>query len=290
MMLPDRNAPSAVPNNPNRTPVLPSLQLTDRDRSLITEIFLHRALTRRHVIELAFFSSVSRANARLSALVQHGLLLRIPPPVCAGSGMAIYTAGPQSVPLIAAELNMLPSDVRRNLCQDARPRLLEHCLLIADIRCAFQRACTARGYDMEWYAELETRHAYTISSPIRSEHHVFRPDGCAQITNPARSTEPVLFFLEADRANTSLKRWQEKLRSYRQYEKSGLCSKRYRVSKFDIAIVTTVPAVADRLLAIATADGYTNVYFTTCARLEAEGPFADIWSAPHSVNIPLGVS
>src|SRR5207244_3591664 len=69
--------------------------LTERDRRIADLVYRYRLLSRDQLMKLAPFGSLTRANTRLAALVQAGLLSRKVVPVYPGKGgaQALYFLG-----------------------------------------------------------------------------------------------------------------------------------------------------------------------------------------------------
>lgn len=72
--------------------------LTPRDETLLTDLFLNRAMSRTQVEEM-HFGSVARANARLRQLFDHGYVLRRYRDDCPYGSQAVYSIAAKAVPL-----------------------------------------------------------------------------------------------------------------------------------------------------------------------------------------------
>ena len=258
------------------------LHLMPRDRELACAVFLHRCLSSSHLVGLGFFASKVSANRRARILFDHRILRRYLLPIAPYTADAVYGIGAEGVGICSGELGLPESDIRGHSRSDIGRALLEHSLAVADIRVAFRSACLSRGWDMEWRAELECRHAYALRLADGWHKRVLRPDGFARLRTDG-SDRTLSVFFEADMASEAEHQLTEKYARYQEYARAGLFESRYGTSEpFRVAVVTTTDARASRLIALAHREGHGNVLATTFRALAERGPLQAIWKEPGS--------
>jgi len=253
------------------------LQLQRRDIRLIAEIFLNRAMRRSQIIDLGFFGSVGRANARLLRLTRAGLLRRVRLPIETNGQQFVYRAGTGAARILAEDLQTDEAAVLRRLGQIS-PLCLAHTLRIVDVRLAIQRAVTARGLTIaKWLPELLCRHEYetrTGSGAWRAQ--VLKPDAYVEISAGGRSWP---HFVEVDLGHVSASRFVEKLQGYGRYLSSGIFEESYGASAFDVLVVTTGEGRGEHLGRL---DGVSpgsapRLWVTTFSALGKLGVGGPIW-------------
>jgi hypothetical protein len=220
------------------------LNLTGRDRELLVDLYLHRALSRRH-LQALYFSSVPRCNQRLRQLFDAGLVRRHFPADQAYGAEAVYSAGPTAVPVVAAGTGWTEETVRARLERDP-PSALGHALATADIRLAFAAAASTPPGDVRpveverWVPELLCRHEYEARPAGGGpwEAHVFGPDAFVRLTVGSGPTYRD-FFIETDLGNTNARAFREKVSAYARYLDTGLFAETYGTGGFEVLTVTT---------------------------------------------------
>ena len=219
----------------SREPQRKRLVIGERDIEMLTDLYHHRAMSRRQVQDL-YFTSVARCNFRLRQLYDHGFLSRHYPPVAPYGAEAIYSVGAAGVRVLAAETGAEPADIRRQ----CRPSTyLEHTLRVVDFYLAARRAT----HDNEqvkielWLPEIPCRHEYRIRQKGDTgwSTEVFKPDGFLRLQGRERHD----FFLEMDLGHTSSRQFVWKLDSYARYVESGMFAQRFGSETFTTLVVTT---------------------------------------------------
>src|SRR5436190_16367037 len=109
-----------------------SVGFTSRDEAIVREINRFGVMTRDQLIRLRFFSSKTRAKARLKRLVDAGYLDRRQQSLAVGGPRFVYMPG---------HLAVDARDVRKRLTELSDP-FLAHELGLVDIRIAFERHTT----------------------------------------------------------------------------------------------------------------------------------------------------
>lgn len=224
--------------------------LTERDREILSGVFLHRAM-RRDQIEALYFGSTPRANARLRLLFDHGLLMRSFPPEAPFGAQAVYTIALAAVPAVAAHLEWDEAEVRATTRKSPTPRFLEHTLAIVEFYLALRRDVAATpGLALEkWLPEILCRQEYEARRGSTGAwcKEVFRPDAFARLRVGERVRD---VFLEIDLGHTSRPEWERKLASYAEVLQSGLFEETYRSEAFSLLVVTTGPRRAQHLASL----------------------------------------
>src|SRR2546423_6568605 len=124
-----------------------------RDISLLCDLYGHGVLNRDQIIALGFFTSVSRANARLKRLSQQSLVIRWHDDLHPGS-QSFYLPTQSAAPLIARKLGADPQLLRDTIRHGVSPMTLRHAWESANVRIAFQRVL----HDIHWLPERRCRH------------------------------------------------------------------------------------------------------------------------------------
>lgn len=189
------------------------MRLTERDVKLIKDIALSHLLSRDQVIQLGYFSSVTRANTRLRELATINLVRQLSTPFF---GQCLYSAGRNASEIVGARIGAI---IEKRL---ASPRFVQHALNVTNVRIALQRrgAC-------EWRFEQQVSHTFK-----HDRTYEVRPDGLV-----LTSTIPIL--VEADLGHVTPTKFVSKLRAYRAFVHSGACEKVYHAPTFRLLTVTT---------------------------------------------------
>ena len=177
-----------------------SAHLTDRDRSLVRLVAVHRVLTTEQFAALGF-GNITTARHRLSVLVRLGLLRRFRPHPPIGSAPWHYVLGPVGAAMLGVEdreeKRWLPH-VRadRQLSLERSPRLSHmtgrNWFFVAVVRHARQHGGELR----EWLNEADTAARYKNTAINRDDQaRLPRPDGAGTW---AEDGKEVLFLLEYD--------------------------------------------------------------------------------------------
>lgn len=192
--------------------------LTPRDLYLFDVLEAHRVLTAGQVTAL-LFPSLDRAQRRLLALTQRGVLTRFRGYVRPGSQPWRYTLGYPGVELLAAaHARRPPSRTAHDLSLTrlARSRQLDHLLGVNGFFTDLAgHAATQPGAQlMTWYSESTT---YAVLSERLQIH--LRPDGYGRWHD---TSGDVGFLLEHDTGSEPLHRLLDKLNGYDEHHHLGL--------------------------------------------------------------------
>ena len=271
--------------------------LTERDETLLTDLFTHGLMDRGQIQEL-YFSSVPRCNARLRQLFDHGYVTRAFAPNAPYGAQGQYRAGRAAARVIAARLDLDAGEVR-TICRTGAdaPQYIEHTLAIVDFYLALRRATGATAESAAvaapavaapavsvsietWLPEMLCRHEYKVRDA--SGHwgaQVFKPDAFVRLEVQGQFWS---YFVEIDRGHTSSGKFAEKLALHQRYGESGLFREMYgpESGAFRTLVVTTGERRREHLQAIVEKAGSDLFWMTTFHSLEDEGALAPIWRVP----------
>ena len=235
------------------------MQLTNRDRRIISLVWAYRYLTRLQMQKLLFsrradgkeHSQKNIVTRRLMLLYQNGYLDRIHSPIAPhlGSSPIVYCLARKGARFLAMEKDIevveLPWQRRQ---RDRALLFLQHNLAINDFRIAVTLAADREGHEIpEWLDErsLSEHQVKAVLRDIAQEvgrRGAIVPDAYFTLSVGARRAS---FFLEVDRGHTEGRRIREKVRIYRQYYDRGLHEQHFDFKRFRVVTVTT----SDRRLA-----------------------------------------
>lgn len=250
------------------------LVLQERDRHLLAEIGIMRVVDRDAARHVAPFGSVSRANARLLALLRAGLLRRFFVGTACGGRKALYLLSSSGARLVSAK-STGPRRGRDELV--VADTFLAHQSAVNDLYCQFKYgAGAAHG--------IAFRRWCTFSSPLAPAAPVI-PDGYVECE---RQEKPFAAFLEADLGHERLAVWQAKVRHYLRYAVSGHFAERFGAAQFLVLAVANSPGRMESLRG-ATAKLTDKIFrFATFEAIRRESVWAPIWRKPQGDEpVPL---
>ena len=281
-------APNASPppaKRPMRNRFKPQIKagmrLEERDLRLLTDLFLHRLMSRGQ-LERLYFTSASRCNVRLRQLFDHRLVSRYYLPLAPYGAQCLYSLGEAGILPVSLRLQWEIDEVKRQTKRHQTPQFLEHTLAINETRLAFRDALNASPlWKLErWIPEIQCRHPYDIRGASGAwQREVFKPDGFLRLQN-RQTRQNTDFFFEIDRGHTSSSKFCEKLDSYARYGESGLFAQMFGQSSFATLVITTGPLRLKNLRVLVEGKGSRLFRFTTFTELEAHGPLSRIWRFP----------
>lgn len=223
------------------------MRITERDVRLVRDAALSHLLSRDQTIRLGYFGCVSRANGRLKAVVDAGLLKAADTPFFA---QRLYVAGPRARDVVGDRIAALLST------RPPSPRFVRHALAVTEIRIALLE----RG-GSGWRFEPQLRHSFFFSGGRTLE---VRPDGMIVL-------DGVVTMVEADLGNVAPPKFAAKLAAYARYLSCGEFGRAYGESSFRVLTVTTGEARRRRLAALAPRQG-PELLFETFEGLGADLP------------------
>lgn len=244
----------------------PRIQLTDRDRAVLYDLF-HLRFLPTSLIQRRHFGSETRARARLKLLYHHSYVDRtfLPSPGPTTSE-AIYSLGPAAVGELAVIYGLEPEEIKRQR-RPVEPFFIAHELLIARFRVSLGHAGAPRGIVIkDWLEGGRAKLRTPARGPDGSEtDRPITPDGMGWI---ASKTARFAFCLEADRGTMTVGRVKTKFERYaraRTAVKGRLGAERFRV-----LVIAPSQKRLTSLTAAAEEVGTPNVWLTEEASLEGD--------------------
>ena len=265
-------------------------RLERRDVDLLTDLYLHQAMTRGQIMSLGYFTSVSRCNRVLRRLFDRHYLERHFVPEAPYGAQTIYTKPGKSAASVLAPLVDQATAEIISQCRRGAPTFLSHCLAIVDARIAFIEA--ARESDSvtveRWLPECSCRDEYQVRHSGGDENswrtEVFRPDGYVCLHRDGLETAKH-FFLEIDLGHTNSKQLIGKLRTHEHYLQTGLFSEKYGCGpedNFKTLVVTTGSGRLKNLCDLVEQHSSGLFWFTTFEAARFQGALSRIWRAPRT--------
>lgn len=278
-------APTPKSKRPMRSRFKPQLiagmQLQERDLELLTDLFLHRLMSRGQ-LERLYFTSASRCNVRLRQLFDHNLVSRYYLPLAPYGAQCIYSLGEAGILPVSLRLEWEIDEVKRQVKRHKTPQFLEHTLAINETRLAFRDALlNSPTWNLErWIPEIQCRHEYDIRGASGDwAREVFKPDGFVRMQN-RETRQKSDYFFEIDRGHTSSSKFADKLNSYARYLESGLFEQMFGARSFRTLVITTGPLRLKNLRALVEGQGNRLFCFTTFDEVESGGVLSPIWRFP----------
>lgn len=229
----------------------PPMRLTERDIEILKTVYEWRIMKGDQIQQL-FFGSQSTASFRLSRLYQHGFLERHFLPTVGGpaSSPTIYTIGKQGIEVLKKEGFYNEASKRKIPRKQLSPLFLEHTLAINDVRVAVTVSTKQHGYVLEiWLDDVDLKVNYDIvvvSSRDGNRREVsLIPDSYFVLRVPQGRA---CFFLEIDRGTETLSRFEEKVRAYEAYVRTGQYKERFGTRSLRILTVACSNKRLSRLL------------------------------------------
>lgn len=233
-----------------RSPEIPALKLTDRDREILKHVHRHRFLRSDHIVALAT-GSRQQVLRRLQRLYHHGYLDR---PRCqidyfqSGSHHMAYGLGNKGAAWLKRELALPFHQLNWKQKNHVGRLFLEHALLISDIMVALELACRKQKD-----VRLLTEKDLNISKrrePLQWNALISQRVKCGVIPDRIFSLEfngqRCWYFLEADRATMPVTRrnfqqssFQRKLLAYEATWAQKIPQRDFGIHRFRVLTVTT---------------------------------------------------
>lgn len=255
-----------MPGSERQSEVRRGMVIQERDRHLLRELSVMRVIDREQAKIVAGFGSTTRANARLLALTQAGLLHRFFMGTVAGGAKALYSLSDR-----AARLVGVPATGPRRREDEAvvADFFVEHQLATNDVYCALKYAKPSP-------AEITFQRWKTFPKRPAPGTRLI-PDGYVELGTPSGT---VAAFLEVDLGHERLRVWRDKARNYLDLAVTGTFEREYQQSRFRVLVA------ADSLRRLATIRetvlGATDklFWFATLESIRREGVFAPVWRRP----------
>ena len=189
------------------------MKLTDRDIRLVKDIALSHVMSRDQILELGYFTSVTRVNTRLRELARLSLVRRLDTPFF---GQSLYMAGRNAQEISGGRIAQLLDK------RTSSPRFVQHALSVTNVRIALIKKGAG-----EWRFEQQLKMAFTADRRFE-----IRPDGLFMATK-------LPLFIEVDLGHVNPAKFKEKLLAYRSFVHSGNCEAIYCSQTFRLLTITT---------------------------------------------------
>ena len=248
-----------------------SMQITERDRTILLQIQRHRFLRSRQICEL-LGGSAQQILRRLQLLFHHGYLERPRAQIDyyhqGGSRHIVYGLGNKGTAILKQSSETSLRSVNWSEKNRTAGRLfLEHALLISDVLVSLEMACRKSGR-----VRFLTRDEISLPDQLSQQNEPFRwsvtlnhrqrlsviPDSvfALEFTDKSAKRNRAYFFLEADRGTMPITRQHisqtsffRKLLAYEATWKQGLHRSRYGFHRFRVLTVTSTSQRAENLIA-----------------------------------------
>ncbi len=188
------------------------MRVTDRDIRLVKDMALSHLLSRDQIIDLGFFSSITRANTRLRELSSTALIRRLETPFFAQS---LYVPGCRASEIVGSGISNLID--RRS----GSPRFVCHALSVTNARIALSQKGVGWRFEQQLWRTLETPRRFEI-----------RPDGLIL-------TNSIPIFVEVDLGHVAPAKFKEKLAGYSALTHENRCRDLYGFDTFRLLTITT---------------------------------------------------
>ncbi|HLO98335.1 MAG TPA: replication-relaxation family protein [Fimbriimonas sp.] len=185
-----------------------------RDVRLLRDLALSHVLGRDQIIQLGYFSTVTRANTRLRMLRAAGFVSALPTPF---HGQFLYTVGPSAKRLVGERISSVIESRRGS------PRFLQHSLMTTNCRIALRE----QGWH-SWRFEAQLRRSFRLGA----QSFEVRPDGMMTIAERATC-------IEVDMGHTAPSKFAERLIAYDLFQSTGEAMRQWGIGNLSILTITT---------------------------------------------------
>jgi hypothetical protein len=209
---------------------------------MISLVERFRLLSRDQLMALTPFRSLTRANTRLTGLVNIGLLKRKVLPMYPGHGSAqsLYYLGKKAAEVVQLDSRALTSQIRQISRWELRQ--VEHALAANQVLVDFMTTLDSSGSsNLEAFrSEPELRQAFLDRGLV--------PDGWIAWQSGGRRFN---CFIEVDLHHEGLTEWRQKVLAYLDYAESGLHQERFGFAGFRTLVLAKSAARVSNLRQIA---------------------------------------
>lgn len=239
--------------------------LQERDRVLLSQLWVMHVAHRDHLMVAAGFHSITRINTRLLALHRAGLLRRF----FVGSGggrKALYALSQKGAQMIDVPVR--------------GPRRRQDELLVADYSILHQLAinelyCNVRFGSVPLMG-VSFVNWVTFTEPITDRLRLI-PDGYVEFQTPAGIDAS---FIEVDLGTEALGVWKEKTERYIALAISGEYARRFKHSRFRVLVLAHSRRRLQSIRAAVAKVTPKIFWFGTLGDVHGEEFFAPVWLRP----------
>ena len=191
------------------------MQLTERDIHVLKDLALSHVLSRDQLLQLGYFSTVTRLNTRIRGLIEAGLVKRLETPFFTQS---LYMASPSASEVVGLRIGPLLA------ARSGSPRFLQHALSVTNTRITLaQKGASA------WRFEQQLKTLFVSGGKT----HEVRPDGLAMF--PGKG----LLAVEVDLGHVNPAKFAERVRAYEAFIATGECTRAWGEPSFRLLTLTT---------------------------------------------------
>jgi hypothetical protein len=231
--------------------------LQDRDRHLLKEFAVVRAMDREQAKCIGGFGSTTRVNARLLALVRARFLRRFSLGTVGGARKWLYVLSPKGAAFAGVPYRGSNRSSDQTLPADL---FVTHQLWINEVYCRvkYRPIPVPDAHFVRWVSFYES--LFSVVPLI--------PDGYVEVTTPAKT---LAMFLEVDLASESRTVWLRKVQSYVQYAVSGKFEEQFHHSQFRTLVVANSERRMASLRAATITAADKIFWFTTLEAINRDG-------------------
>ena len=274
----------------------PGISIQPRDMRILVAVGCHyRYLTTRQIHVLFFGGSMSKTRLRLTKLYHNRYLDRVYRPAVKGSGEAIYCLDRRGADTLASKLDIDRGRIFwHGRSKNLSPNSLEHAIRVTDFRVGISIACertelvsmAGDWIDEQILRDLKQQVRVPLpSDPDKRTRCPIVADGyfCMESADGAFLS----FMLEMDMGTESNRRFDLRVRAYREYLSSGKYAELFGDESLKVMVVTTSSRRAENLMKTARRAGdKTMFWFTDFSQyyhdgeLLPDGLMGRIWRIP----------
>jgi len=246
----------------------------EREKHLLRELAVMRLVDREQAKCVADFRSTTRANRRLRALTDAGLLRRFFLGTNGGGRKALYAHSVRGANLVQVPYRGPRRSEDKSLVADY---FVIHQLHINRLYCILKY----QPIPIENARFLRWESFYEPVDPAR----VLIPDGYVEIAACERT---VAAFLEVDLGHERGSVWPKKVTNYLRYAASGEFAKHFRQIQFRVLVVTNSDRRMHSLRAATLKLTPKIFWFTTFDAIARDGFWVPVWFRPEGdAALPL---
>lgn len=225
-----------------------------------------RVVDREQAKIVAPFGSTTRANARLLALTNAGLLRRFFLGTAGAGQKALYASSLKGAQVVGAPLHAPRRRKDEALVADFA---VQHQLTVNEIYCAVKyRPLNLDGFSFRRWIAFE--------EPVLIGLRLI-PDGYAEWETPSGVLGA---FLEVDLGHEGLTIWKEKVRNYLQLALSGETVRRFSQNHFRVLVIAPSERRVRSIRTAVVAATQKIFWFANLEAIRTEGLFASVWLRP----------
>ena len=243
------------------------LILQDRDRTFLAELQKFRWVDREQAKRIAGFTSTTRVNTRMLALVRAGLLSRLFVGTISSGRKAVYGLSAKGAALVGLEH---PPKRHKHTDTVATDLFVEHQLQLNSVVLAAQAVPDA------FRTAARIDHWQTFHHAVSTDTLLI-PDGLlvAKVPDGFRA-----MFLEVDLGTETHRVWRKKTESYLRFARSGEFERRFHFSQFRVLVVARSQVRTANIRSTISKLSDKISWFSTFEQIHRDGFWAPVWLRP----------